>query len=41
MSRPDDEFLAIERQFPVGWTLFSFLLAGSLGSTILTLMGQS
>jgi len=41
MSRADDELVAIEHRFPVAWTLFSFLLAGSLGSTILTLLGHS
>jgi hypothetical protein len=41
-SRPeDDEFIALEHHFPVAWILFSMLLAGSLGSAILTLVAQA
>jgi hypothetical protein len=41
MSRSeDDESIALEHRFLVAWTLFSMVLAGSLGSTILMLVAQ-
>jgi hypothetical protein len=38
MSRYDDEFAAIEHNFPVAWTFVSMLLAGCLGSAMLSLL---
>ena len=39
MSRFDDEeFVAIEHSFPVAWTFVSMLLAGCLGSAVLSLL---